>query len=69
MYVPWCGHCKSMAPAWEEFAASLEGDDSVIIADMDSTANDPGMFFKGRQLSVENWKFSLFCIWYHDISK
>lgn len=42
MYAPWCGHCKSMAPAWEEFAASLEGDDSVIIADMDSTANDPG---------------------------
>jgi len=42
MYAPWCGHCKSMAPAWEEFANSLEGDDSVIIADFDATANDPG---------------------------
>jgi len=42
MYAPWCGHCKSMAPAWEEFAASLEGDSSVIIADMDATANDVG---------------------------
>lgn len=42
MYAPWCGHCKSMAPAWEEFAESLADDDSVIIADFDATANDPG---------------------------
>jgi len=42
MYAPWCGHCKSMAPAWEEFAESLAGDDSVIIGDFDATANDPG---------------------------
>ena len=42
MYAPWCGHCKSMAPAWEEFAESMAGDDSVIIGDFDATANDPG---------------------------
>ena len=43
MYAPWCGHCKSMAPAWEEFAESMAGDDSVIIGDFDATANDPGI--------------------------
>ena len=42
MYAPWCGHCKSMAPAWEEFAESMKGDDSVIIGDFDATANDVG---------------------------
>ena len=42
MYAPWCGHCKSMAPAWEEFAESMKDDDSVIIGDFDATANDPG---------------------------
>lgn len=42
MYAPWCGHCKSMAPAWEEFAESMAGDESVIIGDFDATANDPG---------------------------
>lgn len=42
MYAPWCGHCKSMAPAWEEFAESLAGDDSVIVGDFDATSNDPG---------------------------
>lgn len=42
MYAPWCGHCKSMAPAWEEFAEKMEGDDSIIVANFDATANDPG---------------------------
>ena len=42
MYAPWCGHCKSMAPAWEEFAESLKDDDSVIDGEFDATANDVG---------------------------
>lgn len=43
MYAPWCGHCKSMAPAWEEFAQKMEGDDGIVVADFDATANDPGL--------------------------
>lgn len=39
-YAPWCGHCKSMAPAWEELATKYKDDSSIIIGHFDATAND-----------------------------
>uniref|UniRef100_A0A0N4ZU86 Protein disulfide-isomerase n=1 Tax=Parastrongyloides trichosuri TaxID=131310 RepID=A0A0N4ZU86_PARTI len=43
-YAPWCGHCKSLAPKYEELAETLVNED-VVIAKMDATANDvPPMF-------------------------
>lgn len=39
-YAPWCGHCKAMAPAWEEFATKYKDDSSLIIGDFDATANE-----------------------------
>lgn len=35
-YAPWCGHCKSLAPKWEEMAEEFKDDDSVLISDFDA---------------------------------
>merc|ERR1712110_945997 len=37
---PWCGHCKSMAPAWEKLAAHFKEDPEVTIANCDGTLNE-----------------------------
>jgi len=41
-YAPWCGHCKSLAPVYEELGAAVwdQYGDEVIIAKIDATAND-----------------------------
>jgi len=39
-YAPWCGHCKKLAPIYEELGAAFAEDSNVVIAKMDATAND-----------------------------
>jgi protein disulfide-isomerase A1 len=39
-YAPWCGHCKKIAPIYDELAAKLKHNTNLIIAKMDSTANE-----------------------------
>jgi len=39
-YAPWCGHCKSLAPKYEELGKLFAKDQSVVIAKVDATLND-----------------------------
>jgi len=39
-YAPWCGHCKSMAPIWQDLATELKDVEGLVIADFDATANE-----------------------------
>merc|ERR1719263_705461 len=37
---PWCGHCKKLAPVWKDLAAKLAARTSIVVAQIDATAND-----------------------------
>ena len=42
-YAPWCGHCKALAPKYDDLAslyADSDFKDKVVIAKVDATAND-----------------------------
>lgn len=47
-YAPWCGHCKSLAPVWEELANSHADNEDLVIAKFDATANEvEGLSIRG----------------------
>lgn len=39
-YAPWCGHCKKLAPIWEQLAQEFKDVKGLVIAKFDSTANE-----------------------------
>merc|ERR1712157_509745 len=39
-YAPWCGHCKKLAPIYDEVGAEFTKNDKVMVAKFDATAND-----------------------------
>jgi protein disulfide-isomerase-like protein len=38
-YAPWCGHCKSLAPTYEEVGKIFSGEENVLVAKVDATAH------------------------------
>ncbi len=47
-YAPWCGHCKALAPKYEQLAKEVEGEfDGLLVAKFDLTNNDIPSEFKG----------------------
>lgn len=39
LIIAWCGHCKKLAPIWEELGEAVKGAD-LVIAKMDASNND-----------------------------
>jgi len=36
-YAPWCGHCKSLAPTYEQLGALFNDDGKPVVAKVDAT--------------------------------
>jgi len=55
-YAPWCGHCKRLAPIYEQLAQAFEGEPDVVIAKVDATeAADLGQRYEVKSYPTLKW--------------
>ncbi len=61
-YAPWCGHCKHLAPHYDEAAKRLANNPNIVLAKIDSTENEvagleiqgfPTLKFWGKDKTAE----------------
>ena len=43
----WCGHCKQLAPKYEELGKLFAKENNIVIAKIDSTTNDAPVEVQG----------------------
>jgi thiol-disulfide isomerase/thioredoxin len=41
----WCGHCKSLAPIYEQVAEAVQGENAIVVAKVDADAHKVAIRF------------------------
>ncbi|KAL3321228.1 Protein disulfide-isomerase A3 [Cichlidogyrus casuarinus] len=54
-FAPWCGHCKSLKPIYEELAQKLKDHKDIVIGAMDATVNDVPSDFTVKGFPTIYW--------------